>query len=323
MTDTPGGTPRKAQEGEYILIRDALPAIIDRATWDRWKELSSARRFEVRTSVERPVQFLLSRLIKCGSCGGNYVGRQNKYQTRRGETRHRIQYNCSNYQIKGPEVCPSYPIKADLIEGIVIRLLRVRLCTPAALGELESLVRERVSARRKEVDRDPKSLQRRLEELDRKIALYYKAIGDGLDTAICLSHIRDLNDQNGQLQKELEAVQDGDLYERVLERSMAEIRRIGSKFDAGFHDLPFGVQRRLILHFVDSMEVQDHSRLLIRLRVPADTSESRLLAEAKGDEEGEEVDRAVRVVQSGAAGVPALPNRKNNSGHRTSGAKAM
>lgn len=314
MTDTPGGTRRLANEEELIHVRDALPGIIDRATWERWKELSAARRFEMPRSVEGPAHYLLARLIRCGHCGGNYVGRRNKYQTRRGETRYRVQYNCSNYQMMGPEVCPSYPLKADLLEGIVLRLLRARLCTPAALGELETIVRERVSVRQKASDGDPRLIQRRLEDVDRRIAHYYKAIGDGLDTAICLSHIKDLNDQKAILQKELEARKDGDLFVRVLEKTLEEIRRIAKAFESGFYEVTVGVQRRLLLHFVETMEVQEQRILLVKLRVPADTSESVLLAEDGGGDEDGDGGREGGVMQYGSARLPALHHRKNNSG---------
>lgn len=301
VTDTPGGKRRTALSHEIVSVRDALPGIIARATWDRWKALSESRRFDRPQSVAGPSKYLLARLIRCGQCGGNYIGRRNPYKTRLGEVHYTMNYNCSNYQQMGPEVCPSHPIKADVLEGIVLRLLRNHLCRPDAIGELESIVRERISARRKVSDSDPRFVHRKMEEVERRIAHYYRAIGDGLDSAICLSHIKELTAQKGLFQKELESRKDDDLFVRMLEQTLEEIRSIAAKFGSGFYELPIGAQRRLLLHFVEGLEVQEHDMLLVKLKVPADTRASELLAEEEPPSESDGGVQGSGVMQYGSA----------------------
>ena len=55
-----------------------------------------------------------------------------------------------------------------------------------------------------------------------------------------------------------------------MERNLTLLRRLRSKLDGGFERLPFGVQRQVILAFVEGVSVREHREMAIHLRLTLD-----------------------------------------------------
>ena len=257
-------------EDERIVVQDAFPAIIDRETWEKRKALASKRTFAAHTSRHRPVNYLLGRMITCGHCGGSFVGRRREYTNRRGEKQVALAYYCSGYLYKGASVCKSLPIDMAWVEGVVVQALQARLVDADGWDELERRTRERIEARRRKYGLDPEAGQAKLDEIDRRIANYYRAIGGGLDPAVCKQLIDDLQEKKTALQAELETLATEDYYALALEKNLGLLATLRGHLAKGFERLPFGIQRELVLAFVKGIEVHARREVRIKLQVPLD-----------------------------------------------------
>ncbi len=266
-------------ESEQIIVEDAHEALVDRELFEKRRAIAAKRSFPKRGAKEKDVKYLLSRLIRCDHCGGNFVGRRQKHRNRKGETYDLLRYYCGSYLNKGRSVCPSLPIHKDWIEGLVLDLIRARLCSPEALKELEDRIQERIEERRRTYGRGPQAIEQRIRDIERRIENYYKAIGDGLDTEVCRQHIEELTASKATLEEEASLLAREDYYTRALGLNIEELRRFAKAFEDGFESAPFGLQRQLILYFIDEIVVVDHKLLRITIKVPFDNAGIRLLAD--------------------------------------------
>lgn len=97
-----------------IRVENNHPAIIDRTTWD--KVQGRRRRKKELGARSHNSIFLLSGLLRCGSCNGAaMVGRTTR---KLGKYIYRY-YVCNNYASKGLKTCPGGYYRADEIEKIV------------------------------------------------------------------------------------------------------------------------------------------------------------------------------------------------------------
>jgi len=156
-------------------------------------------------------------------------------------------------------------------------VLRQEICSPDRLATLEQLVRQKIEERRKRYCRDPRELQRRLDGINLKIKNYYGAIGEGLDAATCKERIATLEVEKAEVETEAELLNQDDYYRRALEMNVEELRKFASAFDAEFTGLPFHVQRQVVLHFIERIEVIDRELVRITVKVPFDNNGVRRL----------------------------------------------
>ena len=268
---TVGRSQRKVTEPkERVVLEGAVPALIGRETFGKRKAIAAARPFKEPAAREGHGKYLLARLIHCGNCGRRFAGKPQNYRTRSGEERHRKYYVCTGYLTKGASVCPSNVIPVEWADDAVTGLLQACLCAPKQLEALEARVRERIEARRKSVSLDPRVFARRLEELDRRIANFYKAIGDGMDIHVCRQHIAELTHRKAELEKEAELVAREDYHARAMQQCIESIRKFASSFQSDFAQLPMGVRRQLVQHFIERIEVNQRDTFRVVLRIPLD-----------------------------------------------------
>ena len=267
-------------ESKWIVSEDAHPALVAREVYEASRKQASQRRFQVHRSPRRHVQYLLSRLIVCGRCGAHFHGRRHRQTLRKtGEKVERFFYYCGSYLSKGPEVCPPRAIERDWLDNLVLAAIRARIGTPDTLAELQRRVRERVAQRRRSFDTDMHTVQRRIAEIDLEIENYYKAIGGGMDVPLCQRFIAELTDKREQFEQEATLLRRQEWYEQALETNLAALDDFADTFRQHFDELPFGVQRKVVLHFVSKIEVVDDHRVRIHLRVPFDPQGVKLLVE--------------------------------------------
>ena len=120
-------------EEDWVVIRDAHPALIDRALWVRAKEVregratSKAQKGKSRRVVGgwtgKRSRFLLSGLVTCGRCGGRYEGCYRiKGKRRMDGTRVKTYYyGCGNYIRHGRSACSFGRVPQEELEREVIR----------------------------------------------------------------------------------------------------------------------------------------------------------------------------------------------------------
>jgi DNA invertase Pin-like site-specific DNA recombinase len=266
---------RKPTE-QLVVMENTHEPLVDRELFLRRKKLADAKTFGMRTSPHRHVPYLLSRLMRCSNCGAAFVGRGQR--TVRGDKHYEFhRYYCASYLEKGTSVCGALSIRREWVEGEVLGVLRQEICSPERLAALEQLVRQKIEERRKRYCRDPRELQRRLDGINLKIKNYYQAIGEGLDAATCKERIAALEVEKAEVETEAELLNQDDYYRRALEMNVEELRKFASAFDSEFTGLPFHVQRQVVLHFIERIEVIDRELIRITVKVPFDNNGVRRL----------------------------------------------
>jgi len=98
-------TARTRPEEEWVLIKDGMPAIIDRQTFDK-VQLKLAQNLQSGGKYKAKEVYLLSTLIRCGECGSSMQGNTRhcgrskiKYSTYRCSSKH-DRKGCTNKEIR-------------------------------------------------------------------------------------------------------------------------------------------------------------------------------------------------------------------------------
>ncbi|MEQ1506101.1 MAG: recombinase family protein, partial [Myxococcota bacterium] len=270
---------QRTAPSEHIIVENAHPPMVDQETFDRRKARSAERAFYVRTSPCRKVNYLLSRLIVCEVCGGHFGGRRLLQTDKDGMRTERYAYYCGSYLNKGTSVCSSLPIPRFWLEGVVLRLIRARLCEDDSLAEFEGRVRKRIDAIRHNYGADTRAVELKLGDIDRRIQNYYRAIGDGVDPAVCKAQIAELTTKKEEIEREATLLRKEDFLRRALERNIGELRRFAALFDEHFEAMTEQVKREVVLYFIEKIEVVERSSLLISFKVPFDSGGLKHLAD--------------------------------------------
>ncbi|MCB9796513.1 MAG: recombinase family protein, partial [Alphaproteobacteria bacterium] len=261
----------KAEQDRWIVTQGSHEPLVDRALFDRCQERLDTRTFDTTPKHHRKAKrYLLSGLIRCGHCGHGFVGRR-QHRALKGEKKTTyLRYYCGGYLTMGRGTCASLPLDMQWVDDLVINALRARVGIPEALADLERRIRERIEARRSTYKDDVSELTRKIAEIDRKVANYYRAIGEGLDPLVCQRLIAEQEQRKLELSAEAEVLEDQDYFAQAQEQCLEELRRFGRVFEDGFGELPDGLRRAIVERFVSDIEVQTDDTLRIRIRVPFD-----------------------------------------------------
>ena len=304
------GRQRTAPQ-DQIVVPDTHTGLVPREVWDRYQKLAATRPFRPKnpragaspqtedegdepalarkpSGLDRPVKNLLAGLIRCRHCGHSFYGVDRA--TRRGGVRiPRPVYVCNGYLSKGAAVCTSLALPKDWIESSVVAQLRSRLCTPEGKAAIREAVAEHIERRRRAFTADQGSLQRGVADCERRIQNFYRAIGEGLEPAVCRQHISELSAKKEKLEAELELLTQEDIYGRALARNQALLEDFANTFDAAFDKLSMHRRREILHRFVTIVEVHEHKFVRVHLRVPFDTSglKTLLTPTLEGDQGGE------------------------------------
>jgi hypothetical protein len=122
-------------------------------------------------------RFLLTGLLQCGVCGGNFAARV--AQTRRGSGRY-YYYGCAFRPRRGSAVCQNPTLlPQEAIERELLEILQQAVLTPATLDRLLTVVNARLRAQATVSRPRIKEIRRALTLVDREIANYTRAIAKG------------------------------------------------------------------------------------------------------------------------------------------------
>lgn len=144
-------------------------------------------------------------------------------------------------------MCASLLVDRDWLEETVLKIIRTRLSRGEGWDALEAGVRDRLRARKAKYGGDSDAAQRKLADIEGKIANYYVAIGQALDPLVCQQHIAELTAKKAEVEHDAELLAQEDYYQLGIEKNLAAQQRFAAAFDAGFEKLPFGAQRAVVL----------------------------------------------------------------------------
>jgi hypothetical protein len=136
--------------------------------------------------------------------------------------------------------------------------------------DLKTRVEERIQARRRKYGMDPQAGEAKVAEIDRKIQNYYRAIGEGLDPVVCKQLVSELQQKKQELETELATLRTEDYYALALEKNLRILETFRRKLGDGFERLPLGVQRQIVVEFVESIRIEQRREVAIHLKVALD-----------------------------------------------------
>ncbi|MCB9765598.1 MAG: recombinase family protein [Alphaproteobacteria bacterium] len=256
------------ERGDWIVVPDTHEPLVDRELFERAQAQLRSRRFETGPREVKSESYLLSGLIRCGHCGEVFVGRRYGARNKAGRKVWYYNYYCAGYRSGGKAVCPSLPLKRDWLDGIVLDAVQARLATPRALAALEADVLGRIEAREQTYGLDGEQTRRQIEDIDRRIANFYRAIGAGLDPLLCQQNVAELQGERARVEAEAALAREADHYRDAQRRSALWLEGLATDFAQRFGALPFATRRRVVMHLVDRIEVVERRWVDVYLRTP-------------------------------------------------------
>ena len=252
---------------QSVVLENAHEALVSKEQWERRKELGASRRFRRRDSPTRPGRYLLHRLVRCGECGHNFVGIDERVKHENGKRYCYPYYLCNGYRQKGRSECQRLAIRREWAEKAVVNAIRNQICQPERLAQLRRSATKKLEDYRKKVSRESTVDRKQLAEIQTQTNRLYDAIALGMDLSECQKRIRALDEQRADILSN-ENLIDEEVFERTRKHLEQAVDAFSGQFAAEFFDLPAEVQRQLVVACVSGIEVQDRERFEIQLRTP-------------------------------------------------------
>ena len=172
---------------DWIVVRDAHPAIISRRQFERARERRESHPSSIhqrgscsnhgKTWHGKRSRFILSGLMRCALCGGRYQGlTRAKGKKRADETRAKnYYYACGGYITKGRAVCQLHAIPQTVLEEAVIETVlnfyrpymgrgSVKKLTDLVKAQIGTEVKE-VAAARRRAQKERNTIQKTIDNL--------------------------------------------------------------------------------------------------------------------------------------------------------------
>ena len=252
-------------EEDWIVIKDAVPAIVDRQTWQRAQQMVKKRR-RCRGGAGRVRnRWLLSGILRCGDCGNLYWG-ENKPKGK-GYGKKRIvskYYSCSGRRKHGAVICSAKThIQAEAIEGYVLEKLQRLVLGDAEC--IEDAVEKFVQATRVEQpDRtDVEKLTREMKEIDATVNALTLNI-DPANLSLLNGKLTELRQRKEHLEAELQQARESHAHADQAELRQWALDRISGLADAiaGRRD---DEMRKVIASYVERIELKpsDHTGVMV------------------------------------------------------------
>ena len=156
-------------EAEWIVKRDAHPALVDRATFARVQaKLTERKKRTTPAKSKNSDGYILTGLVHSAHCGAKMYGTKQTVR-RHGKVYTYFKYICSTYHTKGKDQCGYNNVSQDALLPFLVRKLRDTVLCGGQRDELARRVRERLECRHKPDPAAEKALTGKVAELDREI----------------------------------------------------------------------------------------------------------------------------------------------------------
>lgn len=237
---------RQKPESEIIRIPEAIPAIIDKDTFDKVQEIISARA-KGDEPRRRATTYVLSGLIQCG-CGSHMHGNRRRAKTRPNpnwkEKPEYISYRCGGRKTKAD--CNVPEIRKEYIEAFVFDELEKLICDDNNLEHLIGLLNNRVLQETKTNQEKIEIVKGKLAKVEKEISNLVKAIANGVDAEEIVTELGKkktykaelgielsrLEGSNGTTEITMETMRNlvGQLKSFLVNNTMPELKALLKKF---------------------------------------------------------------------------------------------
>ena len=193
----------KRPQSEWIRYEYVHEPIIDRATWDRVRELDRAV-VEAHTGRKAPEDTLFCRKLVCADCGGPMVSHPMSRRCKDGIRRRTgTSYHCYRHSMSGYTACSWHSISENALKTLILKELQVYT---AALTTDEAAVLNQLKKKMAAGDADEqtllrgevKRLQKRLADLERIAADLYEDKVEQKISEIAFASLIKKNEQERQ-----------------------------------------------------------------------------------------------------------------------------
>lgn len=183
---------RVRPQDEWVTHEDPSLRIVPQDLWDKAQARMAKQRLPV-THTAPPGRYLLSGLLRCGTCGGHYI------------ITNRYMYRCGTARNRGSTVCTNgHSVSRKTIERAVIAAIREHLVTPetvaALVEEVGGQLRDR--ARKHEREQATNDTTTRLREVEAEIAHVKAAILVGKATKTLLEMLEEREREREALRRQ-------------------------------------------------------------------------------------------------------------------------
>ena len=147
------------EESKIVKIEDAIPQIISNQLWEDAHAMINSKSFIKKNSAH---MYLLTGKVKCGVCGGSYVGggymKDKKYGIYR--------YICSQRKRSGG--CTGKAMNAEVIENFVIEHIRNHILTDSYIDEMAQNISVLLNDESKNDDSQLTQINKQIEQCDKR-----------------------------------------------------------------------------------------------------------------------------------------------------------
>lgn len=225
-----GKVVRRARDvSEHVTKTMPELRIVPAELWEqvRARQAQTAERSAAKRAVAGPQartgagpKYLLSGLLKCGVCGGNYV------------VVNRYQYGCAKYRHMAECACQNrVRVAREELEEKVLAVVKARVLTRESLARFAEHLQQQATVQLKRADEGSVQHERGLLEVNRQIARLVDSIKAGIDPLIVRDELNQLNDKRVLLERQRReatphTLDAGTLVAQALERCDEMVERL-------------------------------------------------------------------------------------------------
>jgi site-specific DNA recombinase len=267
--DTKSRKHQPRPESEWVVTEAPELRIVSQELWDAAQSCLQAQRARTKTLQEalhknarsgRGPKYLLSGLLKCGTCGGNFI------------IINATDYGCGTHKDRGPHICNNnLKVSRQLVEKLLLESVKNDLFTDETI-RLFKVETSRLLTERCRKPKDVDAIRKRLAKIQREIDNLLNAIKAGVRTSSTKAELERLEAEH--------------------ERLSAPLNADARKLDSVGHMLPRAVERfRAMVDDLEAVTLRDVTRARAQLHrligdVPLHPRNGYLEAELTGNYAG-------------------------------------
>lgn len=272
-------------ESDWIVIRDAHPALVERRLFEQARTAresrptSAAQRGQPRRATGgwsgTRSRFILSGLLECARCNNRYQGYTRVKGRRRkdGTAVRSFAYACGGYITKGPTVCQLNPILQEELESVVIDAVLTYYQPFLERGGREKLAEAVTDATGRGAD-DLKQAQRRFEARSKEHSKIIRNLLDNITETnrdLVDQRLKELRQEQEQLARQAEQLESLSLSQVSVQAVVTEAMQFLGGLETTLRSGTPEEKRIALRHCIEKVRVQGaDSRVELHIRrVPA------------------------------------------------------